>query len=61
MEHAIYECGICSCFHPWNWNGDCRNDANRYGSPEDYMERFHVSEKDIEVFSMDERVEADHA
>src|SRR5688500_11101767 len=22
-----YECGICSCYHPAAWDGDCREDA----------------------------------
>lgn len=25
-----YECGCCSCYHPATWDGDCRDDANRY-------------------------------
>jgi hypothetical protein len=29
FTHALYECGICSCYHPWNWDADCRDDANR--------------------------------
>jgi hypothetical protein len=28
-EPIYYDCGICGHFHPWNWNGDCRDDANR--------------------------------
>jgi hypothetical protein len=27
---VYYECGICGSFHPWNWDGDCRDDANRF-------------------------------
>ena len=26
----FYHCGICECFHPAGWNGDCRDDANRF-------------------------------
>ena len=26
----FYECGICSCIHLWNWNGDCRENAARF-------------------------------
>ena len=65
MQHIIYECGICSCFHPWKWNGDCRDDANRYGTPEDYLETKGIREFDadgnlqLEVRSMDDRIEAD--
>lgn len=25
-----YECGICSCYHPLTWDGDCREDAFRF-------------------------------
>lgn len=25
-----YRCGICECFHPLEWNGDCRDDENRF-------------------------------
>lgn len=25
-----YECGICDCYHPADWDGDFRNDANRF-------------------------------
>ena len=28
----FYECGICSCYHPANWDGDCRDDANRFAT-----------------------------
>ena len=26
---AIYECGICGHYHRSDWNGDCREDAER--------------------------------
>lgn len=26
---TFYECGICGHIHPWEWDGDCRDDANR--------------------------------
>lgn len=26
----FYECGICGHCHPIEWNGDCREDANRF-------------------------------
>ncbi len=51
-----YLCEICGAHHPWKWNGDCRDDANRFTyesldvlhGPNGWDER-----------SMDERVEAD--
>jgi len=30
MKPIYYECGICGHYHPIEWNGDCRDDANRY-------------------------------
>jgi hypothetical protein len=56
--HIIYECGICGCYHPWNWDGDCRDDTNRF-FPDEYAERHDIDEFDIEVRSMEERLEAD--
>lgn len=26
----FYQCGICDCYHPRQWNGDCRDDKNRF-------------------------------
>jgi hypothetical protein len=57
--HVIYECGICGCYHPWDWNDDCRDDENRFGSPEDYIEKTHCDSILLEVRSMDDRVLAD--
>jgi len=31
---SYYRCGICECFHPIAWNGDCRDDANRFSADE---------------------------
>lgn len=56
---VLYECGICSCYHPWSWDGDCRDDNNRYSGPDEYAARYGVDEFDIEIRSMEERVQAD--
>lgn len=58
-KHRLYECGCCDSLHPWNWNGDCREDAHRYADEQDYAERNRVSVWDVEVLSMSDRVEAD--
>lgn len=58
-EHVLYECGICDCLHPWDWDGDCRNDEYRFADVEDYTERFKVFAHDVEVRSMEDRVRAD--
>ena len=59
----LYECGICSCLHPWDWNGDCRDDANRYADAEDYGERNKIARalwaNGIEVVPMSDRLAAD--
>lgn len=31
---TYYDCGICGCLHPVTWDGDCRDDANRYAADE---------------------------
>lgn len=56
---TLYECDICLYMHPWNWNGDCRDDANRYASTDEYAERHGVSEGSIDVMPMEERLRAD--
>lgn len=57
--HRLYECGCCECYHPWDWDGDCREDAQRYGSPEEYAEAIGVSAFEVEVLSAEERAAAD--
>jgi len=37
MERVFYECGCCGAYHPAAWNGDCRDDDNRF-MPEDLPE-----------------------
>lgn len=56
---ALYECGQCDCYHPWSWDGDCRDDANRFGSPEDYAERMGIDETCVIVYSAQDREDAD--
>lgn len=60
MAHIIlYDCEICGGIHPWEWDGDCREDDNRYADEADYAERNGIFEYDIEVRSMQERMDAD--
>ena len=59
IHDILYECDICSGLHPWDWNGDCRDNANRYADVEDYCERNGLSPWSVEVRTMDERVAAD--
>lgn len=51
-----YECGICDCIHPREWNGDCRDDANRFACDE--LEAKH-GPLGFELLDMTERVAAD--
>ena len=29
----IVHCPVCECYHPADWNGDCREDGNRFPPP----------------------------
>lgn len=57
-RYIIYECGICSCYHPWHWSGDCREDYQRF-QPEEFAARIGVYPWDLEIRTMEERVKAD--
>jgi hypothetical protein len=66
-EHILYKCGICGWLHPWEWDGDCREDAYRVPDTGSYAAIFQVPIQDIlvrshvlsEVEGMEERVEED--
>jgi hypothetical protein len=57
----LYDCDICGGLHRWEWDGDCREDANRFSSVEDFMARTgaHAAGIGIEVRDMEDRVTAD--
>jgi len=55
----LYECGICDCLHPWEFDGDCREDSERYAGPEDYARRKGIKAETIDVLSREERQKAD--
>lgn len=42
MKPKFYECGICNCYHPADWDGDCRDDANRL-NPDDLDQKYGLS------------------
>lgn len=48
----IYKCS-CGAYHPWAFDGDCRDDDNRYSSPEEYAEENRLDPDDIEVRAID--------
>lgn len=56
---TLYECTICNGLHPWNWSGDCRDNANRYTCVEEYAERNKLMSFTFKVRSMCERLAAD--
>lgn len=36
-EEYLEPCGSCICYHPVGFSGDCRDDSNRFASPEDLV------------------------
>lgn len=44
----FYECGICGSLHRADWNGDCREDDERFADPEEMAERLMIQESDLE-------------
>jgi hypothetical protein len=50
-----YDCEICGYYHPWEWNGDCRDDAARFTDEE--LDAKHPL--GWVLLSMDDRVNAD--
>lgn len=52
----FYACEICGYAHPWNWNGDCRDNANRW-SDDELDAKFGCD--GYELATMTERVLAD--
>lgn len=49
---VIYKCS-CGAYHAWAFDGDCRDDDNRYSSPEQYAEENSLDLDDIEVRPID--------
>ena len=49
---VIHKCS-CGNYHPWSFDGDCRDDDNRYSSPEEYAEEHDLDPDDIEVRAID--------
>jgi hypothetical protein len=58
-EVVLYDCGICGSLHPWSFEGDCRDDSQRFQSEEDYADKFEISVDRIVVRSWEERQGAD--
>lgn len=55
----FYECGICGDYHPWKWNGDCRDDDNRYTYAELNMLDLDPTTDGVEILTMTDRLVAD--
>lgn len=58
-EIVIYECGICSCYHPWEFDGDCRDDANRINDADEYAASKGIKGHELVVRSWEDRQAAD--
>ena len=54
----LYDCEICGGVHRWEWNGDCRQDSERFIDEQDYRERTGYRGS-IELSDMTDRVAAD--
>ena len=52
--HKLIECGCCGCYHSSDWDGDCRDNDNRFADEEDYVQRTGTSPKDIRMIWLDD-------
>lgn len=43
-----YECGICGCYHPADWDGDCRDDSNRFPDAECF--KYLIDMEDVDAW-----------
>jgi hypothetical protein len=57
-KHYLADCDQCGSLHPYEFLGDCREDANRYGDEQDYAERNDASVFDIVVLPTHETIAA---
>jgi hypothetical protein len=46
--NKFYECGICDHYHPIDWDGDCRDDDNRF-SIGDLDEKFGSGWEEVDM------------
>jgi hypothetical protein len=46
-SNILVECGCCSCYHRDDFEGDCREDSERFASPEDFEERTGLECEDV--------------
>jgi hypothetical protein len=54
---VYYACEICGHNHPWDWDGDCRDNANRF--TDEQLDEKHGAFKYV-LREMSERVAADN-
>lgn len=47
--NEIFECGCCECWHRTDFTGDCREDSERFWSPEDFQERTGVEPWEVDT------------
>ncbi len=53
-KHYLAECGCCGGFHPFEFLGDCRDNANRYNDEQEYATRNGVPLENIEISPTDD-------
>ncbi len=58
--HTLYECGICSSLHRWEFDGDCREDSERFGDSSDYAKLYSIPDQNVSVLSWEDRENADN-
>jgi hypothetical protein len=53
-KHYLADCGCCGGVHPYEFMGDCRDNANRYANDQDYADRNSVPVSDIVMIYLSE-------
>jgi hypothetical protein len=54
-QYPLYECGSCGAFHPWDFDGDCRDDDNCFAAPEEYARKLGTQLANVPIYTMEQR------
>ena len=54
MLYVLSDCGSCGAFHPVVFEGDCRDNQNRFYTVKDYAHTLGVEEDKINILSQEE-------
>ena len=60
MPLRIVECGCCGSYHKTDYSGDCRNDAERFASEDEALERLGVVKVEVERFEYEDGEVTEH-